>query len=263
MKEIEANKKAWALVAEDHYEFFRRRLKEEHSLLNSIVTRELGDVSGKSLIHLQCNTGADTVSLARLGAEVTGVDLVPANIHYAKKLARESGAPGADFIESDVLTLMDVHHEKYDIVFTSEGALGWLPDLGQWGRTIRHLLNEDGFLYIFDSHPCQLAFSEEKMRDNVLEIKYPYFGREPDRDTHIGGYASESREGENFFWLHTVSDIINSLIAAGLCVEFFNEYDVLFYDLDGMKKVEKGLYGYPHFTGRLPFTFSLKATVRR
>lgn len=262
MKEIEANKKAWALIARDHYEVFRKKLQEEHSLLNSIVTRELGDIEGKTLIHLQCNTGADTVSLARLGARVTGVDLVPENVHYAERIARECGVGDASFIESDILTLVDTHHQQYDIVFTSEGAIGWLPDLKRWGHTVRQLLKEDGFFYIFDSHPTQLAFCEEKMRNNVLEVRYPYFDRQPDLDPQIGGYASEPREGENYYWMYTVSDVIGALTEAGLCIEFFNEYDVLYFDLGGMEKIEKGLYRYPHFEGKLPFTFSLKATVR-
>ena len=263
MHEIESNKKAWALIARDHHEHFRQRLKEEHSLLNRIITGELGDITGLDLIHLQCNTGADTVSLARLGATVTGVDLVGENVHYARELARDNGIDDAVFIEADILELMDIHHDTYDVVFVSEGAIGWLPDLDRWGRTIRHLLKDDGFLYVFDSHPFQLAFCEEKMKDNVLDIRYPYFGKRPDRDTHIGGYASEAKEGENYFWMYTVGDIINSLTRAGLCIEFFNEYDVLYCELDGMEKVEKGLYRFPHFRGGLPFTFSLKATVRR
>lgn len=263
MKEIDANKEAWALIAKDHYQHFREALSREESLLNEVITRELGDVSGKSLIHLQCNTGADTISLARMGATVAGVDLVPENIHYARKLAQDCGVANATFLESDIMELVDRHDRKYDIVFTSEGAIGWLPDLGRWGQTIRHLLKDDGFLYIFDSHPFQLAFCEDKMSENLLEIRYPYFGKQPDKDTHIGGYASRSKEGENYFWMYTVSDIINSLTGAGLCIEFFNEYDLLYCDMGGMEKVEKGLYRYPHFRGRLPFSFSLKATVRR
>ncbi len=262
MKEIEANKKAWALLARDHYQFFRKRLQEEPHLLNDTIVQELGDISGQSLIHLQCNTGADTVSLARLGARVTGVDLVPENIHYARRLAEEEGLSDAVFMQADILELMDQHHTKYDVVFTSEGALGWLPDLKRWGQTVRHLLKEDGFLYVFDSHPFNLAFDEEKMSQNVLQVRYPYFGREPDLDSSIGGYASEPKEGENYFWMYTVGDIINSLASAGLSIEFFHEYDWLYCDMGGMKPVGKGMFRFPHFQGRLPFTFSLKASVR-
>lgn len=152
MKEIEANKKAWGLIAEDHYNAFKKRLETETSHLNNVITEELGDISGKKLIHIQCNTGADTISLARMGATVTGVDLAPENIYYARKLAEDFNVD-ATFIESDIMQFKEVHHEKYDIVFTSEGAIGWLPDLKKWGETVRHLLKEDGFVYVNDGHP--------------------------------------------------------------------------------------------------------------
>ncbi len=262
MKEIEANRKAWDLLAQDHYNTFSERLKRQENLLNEIVIRELGDISGKSLIHLQCNTGADTVCLARMGARVTGVDLAPENVHFAQRLARENGFHEAVFIESDIMQLMQVHDGKYDVVFTSEGALGWLPDLGRWGQTVRHLLKDDGFLYVFDSHPFQLAFAEEQMADGILEVRYPYFGSEPDADPMIGGYASAPKQATNHFWVYTISDLVNSLSDAGLYIEFFNEYDVLYWDLGGMEQVSRGLYRFPHFAGQLPFVFSLGARVR-
>ena len=151
MKEIDANRKAWALLAREHYENFSRTLREGSHRMNKHILRELGDINGKKVLHLQCNTGADSVALARLGAQVTGVDLVPENIHYAKKMAAELGIEGIRFIQSDVLKLANVHDETYDIVFTSEGVLGWLPDLKEWGGVVRGFLKEDGFLYVFDS----------------------------------------------------------------------------------------------------------------
>lgn len=263
MKEIEANKKAWSLLAKDHYATFKSRLATENVLLNRIISEELGDVAAKSLIHLQCNTGADTISLARMGARVTGVDLVPENIFYAQRLAQDFGHTDVVFLASDIMELQECHHEKYDIVFTSEGAIGWLPDLRQWGRTIRHLLKDDGFFYTMDSHPFFLALDEEKIRENILDLKYPYFGQEPDVSDTIGGYASERKNATCFFWMYTVGDLVNALTEAGLVVEFLHEHDVLFYDNGGMEQVEKGLYRYPFLQGRLPLSFSLKATVRR
>lgn len=263
MKEVEANRRAWARLARDHYECFTDALGRHHSLLSETITRELGDVTGKSIIHLQCNTGADTISLARLGARVTGVDLVPENIHYAEKMASEHGVHDAVFIESDIMTLMDSHHDRYDIVFTSDGAIGWLPDLGRWGMTIRHLLRDDGFFYICDGHPFGMVFDEEKMTAGVLEIAYPYFERKPDREDTIGGYAGPAREAENYFWMYTVGDVINALARAGLCIEFFNEFDTLCYDMGGMERVGHNAYRSVHFRARLPLSFSLKATVRR
>lgn len=119
MNEVDSNKLAWNLLAKDHYEHFKERLKNESSILNPIIHEELGDLKGKTLIHLQCNTGADTVSLARNGAIITGVDIAPDNVLYAKKLAQDFGFDQARFIESDIMKLKEIHQEHYDIVFTS------------------------------------------------------------------------------------------------------------------------------------------------
>ncbi len=261
---VAANREAWGLLSKDHYEHFKWRLQTEHSLLNRIITAELGDISGKTVIHLQCNTGADTLSLARLGAaHVTGVDLVPRNVEYAQRLASDLGFTNAEFLVSDIMELESRHHRKYDVVFTSEGALCWLPDLNKWARAIRHLLKDDGFLYVFDSHPFLMALDEAKVGHGVVDVKYPYFAKRPDKSDTIGGYAAEARPGENYCWMYTVSDLINSLTSAGLQVEWFNESDLLFFREDGMRQAEPGLWACPELRGKLPMTFSIKATVRR
>jgi len=263
MKEIESNKNAWKLLSEDHYRTFKEKLLNGTSILNKVIIKELGDIKGKTLMHLQCNTGADTVSLAKLGAIVTGVDLVPDNVYYAKKLAEDLNIKDARFIESDIMELAEVHHEKYDIVFTSEGVIGWLPDLKKWGRTIRSLLKDDGFVYINEIHPFFLMFDEENLTKNELSIKYPYFSKNPDQCEEIGGYAAEPRKAINFSWMFTVSDIINSLTEAGLVIEYFNEFDTLCYKLGDMEKVEEAQFQNPFYKGKMPFQFSLKATVRK
>ncbi len=262
MKEIESNKQAWSLLAEDHYNHFKKRFLDNTLSLNQIIVKELGDITGKKVLHLQCNTGADSILLAKMGAIVTGVDLVPENAYYAEKLAEELQITNVNFIESDIMTLMEKHQEKYDIVFTSEGAVGWLPDLIKWGHTIRHFLKEDGFFYVNDSHPIYLIFDEEKIQNEELTVKYPYFKKDPDEDNYIGGYASDSKEGKNYFWGYTISEIINALANAGLFIEYFNEYDVSTPGMGGSVKDESGLYCIPYFKGKLPITFSLKASVR-
>jgi len=197
-----------------------------------------------------------------MGASAVGVDLVPENISYAKKLAADVGVTNASFIESDIMDFMDKHNEKYDVVFVSEGAVGWLPDMAKWGQTIRHLLKDDGFVYIFEGHPFMLMFDESKLNDGVTEIKYPYFKKDPDVDNSIGGYASEVKEGvETFFWMYKVSDVLNSLISAGLHVEFFHEFQENFYDLGGGKRVDGNLYNFDYNKGLFPMSFSLKASV--
>jgi len=135
------------------------------------------------------------------------------------------------------------------------------------GKTIKHLLREDGYLYIFESHPFFMMFDTERLSENITRIKYPYFSKEPDIDEWIGGYASESKGGvEAYFWMHKISDIINSLTLAGLHIECFNEFRENFFDAGGCKSVGNGLYNYDFnegLEGLFPMSFSLKASVYR
>jgi len=262
MNEIESNKHAWGQISHDHYLSFKKSLLEGRHQLNKYIRQDLGDLSGKRIIHLQCNTGADTILLARMGAHATGVDLVPDNISYARKLAEDFNIRNVDFIESDIMDFMEHHNEKYDVVFVSEGAVVWLPDLEKWGRTIRHLLKEDGFFYVFDSHPFALMFDEEKLPENILEIKYPYFSKEPDIGDEIGGYACESKGGVKVYaWMYTIADLINSLSSAGLHIEYFHEFRELFFNYGGMKDNGNGLWKHDYYDNKIPMSFSLKATV--
>ena len=142
------------------------------------------------------------------------------------------------------------------------GALGWLPDLNKWGETIRHLLKDDGFFYLFDSHPFFLMLNCDKLPENILEIQYPYFSKAPDIDDSIGGYASEVKKGvQAYFWMYKVSDLINALSTAGLHIAYFNEFEQNFFNAGGMDDVGGGLYHFSYNTGKFPMSFSLKATV--
>lgn len=259
---IRTNRDSWATIAQAHYETFKSFLSANESTLNQTQLQELGDIEGKKLIHLQCNTGADTISLARMGAKVTGVDLVPENIHYAGKMASDCGIDDARFIESNVLEIMDKHDEKYDIVYTTEGVLCWLPDLFSWARNIGHLLADDGFLYVMDGHPFFMIWDEDELPN--LVVKYPYFRKSADRDEWIGGYASEPKKAVSYSWMYTIGEIINSLSQAGLHIEWFHEFDWLYYQLSAEKqrRDEGGKWVYPEHEKRLPYTFSLKATIR-
>jgi hypothetical protein len=163
------------------------------------------------------------------------------------------------------MTLSEKHKNKYDIVFTTEGVLTWLPDLDVWGKTIRGLLGDGGFLYVFDSHPFFFCFDEQKLDDGIYEIKYPYFGKSPDVSDSLGGYSSEQGKSiKAYCWMHTVSDIINSLASNGMHVEFFHEFTENFFDSgNGIMKpdVQTGLYSYEFNKDKFPMTFSLKASV--
>ena len=126
--------------------------KKGKSSLNFIELDGLGDVSGKTLLHLQCHFGMDSLSWSRLGAKVTGIDLSNTAIEKARELNTELGLD-AEFICSNVYDLKEMLDKKYDIVFTSYGTIGWLPDLGKWGDIISHFLNPGGIFYIADVHP--------------------------------------------------------------------------------------------------------------
>lgn len=255
MKEIDANKKAWALLANDHYNTFLKKLANGTYNLHTTILDELGDIRGKKVLHLQCNTGADSICLAKLGAKVTGVDLVPENIEVAKKLAQKLGITDVDFFECDIMDLQEKHHEQYDIVFTSEGALLWIPNKKKWADTIAHLLKKDGFFYICDAHPFFLMFNEKTFGEGKLDIRYPYFNTSSDQDEYIGGYASTTYEAENYSWMYTVGDIINNLVSAKLRIEFFNEHTWYMCGIGDAADVSE----IQNLYGKIPMMFSLKA----
>jgi 2-polyprenyl-3-methyl-5-hydroxy-6-metoxy-1,4-benzoquinol methylase len=257
---IDSNRRSWATLAREHYDTYKARLSSHTSTLSPTQIQELGDIEGKTLIHLQCNTGADTISLARLGARVTGVDLVPENIHYARKLAADFGIDDARFIESNVLEIMETHHERYDVVFTTEGVLCWLPDLYLWARNVRHLLADDGFLYLMDGHPFFMVWDEDVLPD--LVVKYPYFQKTPDADDWIGGYAAEPKQAVNYSWMYTMGEIVTVLSEADLHIKWLHEFDWLYYR-ESIEQIndEAGHWVFPQHQGQLPFTFSLKATL--
>ncbi len=211
------------------------------------------------MLHLQCNTGADSILLAQKGAIVTAVDLVPDNIHYARKLAKELDIDEIEFIVSDVLELMNIHKEKYDIIITFDGVIGWLPDLNKWGKIISNYLKDDGYFYLHDAHPFIMVFDEGGLPKGNLTVKYPYFDKDADLDTHIGGYASEAKQADNYYWGHSISTIINGLISGNLYITYFNEYDRCVKGMGGSILDKDGLAFYPDFEQKLPLVLSIKA----
>ncbi len=264
MKETETNKIAWGKLSKDHYNHYKKVLLSGKFQLDPTILAEIGDISGKTVLHLQCNTGADSIMLARMGATVTGVDFVPDNIFYARKLAEDCGINNIQFIESDIMKLMDFHHDKYDIVFTSNGVLIWLPDKNKWAETIRHTLKDDGFFYIHDAHPFYYIFDEVEYPKGNLIAKYPYFSNAPDMCDTIGGYACESKTVKTYEWMYKISDIINSLSAAGLFIEYMHEYDRCSPGMvAGSNETDQnGLAYVKEFENIMPVVFSLKAVIR-
>jgi SAM-dependent methyltransferase len=260
--EIQANKEAWNSLAQDHYQEYKQRLSDPHDRINPFVARELGelgDLRGKSVLHLQCNTGADSIRLARMGARVTGVDFAPDNIRLATKLAEELEISQVEFIQADVLELAQVHQGQYDLIVTFDGVVGWLPDLVRWGKTIGQFIKPDGVFYLHDAHPIFMIFDEEEMDHGRLVPKYPYFDTAPEVDDTIGGYASEPKHKTHYFWGHTLTTIIQGLLAGGMVVTYFQEYDRCVPGMGGRVKDDQGLNYYPEFEGKIPVSLSLMA----
>lgn len=185
------------------------------SSLTEIETHELPDVNGKTLLHLQCHFGLDTLSLARKGAIVTGVDLSDSAIEKANELASAINVD-ARFICQDVYQFGELVKPEFDIVFTSFGVICWLPDLTLWAQTIANSLKPGGLFYMAEFHPF----------NDVVE-GYGYFNRaQPDIEQE--GTYTENCDGTEHTvvtWAHPISDVINALLAAGLQLKHFNEFD--------------------------------------
>jgi SAM-dependent methyltransferase len=229
--------------------------------LMPLELEELGDVSGKTLLHLQCHFGLDTMSWARLGAKATGVDFSDKAIELAKSLSRELNID-AQFLCCNIYDLPKVLKEKFDIVFTSYGVLCWLPDLSEWAKVIARFLKPGGVFYIAESHPVANVFENER-DTKKLKASYSYFhSPQPVRWQPEGTYVDKKAKVVNptYEWVHPLSDIINSLISAGLRIEFLHEFPYLcwnFYSF--MKKDKDGWWRFKDGKETIPLMFSLKA----
>jgi SAM-dependent methyltransferase len=261
MKETEINRIAWGKLSQDHFERFDRELKSGTKKLNPLVEDQLKDIRNLKVLHLQCNTGADSILLAKLGAIVTAVDFVEDNIRFAQELARRNDVD-IRFICHDVQRLDEVLSDTFDLIITFDGVLGWLFDLPKWARNVHKFLKPSGRFFVHDGHPYYLVFDEQKIKDGVLDVKYPYFNEALEVDTMIGGYASDSKEAVNYFRSHKVSDIINALADAQLFITKFVEFDRCDEGMGGDTLDERGLMYLKHFEGKLPVGYSLWATRR-
>lgn len=165
----QANREAWNAVAKTHYENYHiEKLLAGEPMLSELIKSEVGDVHGKSLIHLLCHIGTDTLSWRLLGAQVTGVDISPEAIQYAQKLASQTGLD-ATFIITDVMELMGQLEPAYDIVFASTGVLCWIPDIDRFAVTVRQLLKPGGFFYLHDGHPFRDILEETEQGETVVK----------------------------------------------------------------------------------------------
>lgn len=236
--------------------------KEGRKQLDPIARAEVGDVAGKSLLHLQCHFGMDTLMLARLGARVTGVDFSDEAIALARRLSDEIGVP-ATFIESNLYDLPHALEGSFDIIYTSWGVLMWLPDLTRWAQIIARYLAPGGFFYIAEGHPIiQVFYEEDEAKD--LRIQYSHFHEE--QPLYFGpghDYADQAQPVNNpgYDWRHSAGDILNALIGAGLKLAYFHEHQVVPWKaFPFLVTDEQGYWRLPPEYPPFPLSFSLKVT---
>lgn len=199
-------------------------LKGEKTLY-AVEMDEVGDVSGKTLLHLQCHFGMDTLNWARLGATVTGLDFSPEAIARARRLAEEIGIEDARFIETNIYDAPSVLQEQFDVVYTGIGALNWLPDIRDWARVASGYVKPGGFLYLYEGHPMLWSLDEDRA-ELPFQVKYPYFEGDPiewDWDqTYTDGPKLKNTRG--YEWNHGLGEIVTALLDAGLRLDFLHEH---------------------------------------
>ncbi len=257
---FETNKNTWNEKVKVHAKSEMYHLddfKKGKSSLMPYELKALGDVNGKSLLHLQCHFGQDTLSWSRLGAKCTGVDLSDEGIKLAKQLNEELKLD-ANFICCNVLDTSDFIKDTFDVVFTSYGVIGWLPNLRPWGNMIAERLNKGGTFYMVEFHPIVWMF--DYLEDKPV-MKYGYMQEDVIYEEYEGTYANNNSKmiSKEYGWNHGLGEVITALTEAGLHIDYLNEHDESPYDvLADLIKNECGMYVTKD---RLyPLIFELKAT---
>lgn len=241
---FETNKATWNDKVKVHAKSDMYNLEAFKSGKSSLMPYELdalGDVSGKSLLHLQCHFGQDTLSWSRLGAKCIGVDLSDEGIKLAKKLNDELKLD-SEFVCCNVLETSEFVKDKFDIVFTSYGVIGWLPDLKPWGKMIAEKLKKGGTFFIAEFHPIVWMF--DYLNEKPV-MTYGYMQDEVIYEEYEGTYANENSKmvSKEYGWNHGLSEVVNALTEAGLHIDYLNEFDESPYDvLPNLVKTDSGMY---------------------
>ncbi len=259
-KYFETNKKTWDQKVSVHADsdfYDMEDFKKGNTTLKKFELEALGNVSEKSLLHLQCHFGQDTLSWSRMGAKCTGVDISEKAIELAKQLNEEL-ALDAQFVCCNVLDTSSYVKDKFEIVFTSYGVIGWLPDLKPWAQMIAERLQPGGTFYMVEFHPIVWMFD---YLEKTPMIKYGYDQDEVVYEEYKGTYADQEANmiSKEYGWNHGLGSVISSLTSAGLTIEYLEEYDQSPYEIfPDLIEVEKGLY---ETKDKLyPLLYAIKAT---
>lgn len=256
---LEINKNTWnnkvaVHVDSDFYD--NESFINGKSTLNAIELELLGDVKEKSILHLQCHFGQDTLSLARMGAKTTGVDLSDKAIEKAGELNQKLGLD-SKFICCDVYETRKNTNEKFDIVFSSYGTIGWLPDLDKWAKVVSDSLKTGGVFVFAEFHPVVWMFDND-----FNEVFYSYFNVEEIVEEETGTYANRDAnlEAKTITWNHPLTEVVNALVKAGLEIEVFNEYDYSPYNcFNHTEEFEPNKFRIKKLGNKIPMVYALRA----
>jgi len=257
---LEINKQLWNERTGIHYTSAFYNVAEflhTKNSLNPIELELIGDIKGRSVLHLQCHFGMDTLRLAHLGAHVTGIDLSDEAISKANVL-KEQTQLGAEFICCNVYDVPQHINQTFDLVFTSYGTIGWLPDLERWASVVNKMLKPGGSFLLVEFHPVLWMFDAD-----IKNIAYAYFNNGRIIEEEKGTYANRDATMENIksiTWNHGLSEVMSALMHAGLKIELFREYDYSPYNIfsNGVETA-KGKFHVEGLEGKLPLVYALKA----
>lgn len=238
-------------------------VREGGITLDETVLSEVGDVAGRSLLHLQCHFGLDTLSWERMGAKATGVDFSGKAISEAQCLAQELGLP-ARFVCADVYDLPGVLDQRYDIVFTSDGVWPWLPDLERWAEVVAGCLKPGGVFYMRDVHPIRRVLKPPRPDANGTPVEIGYVARPvPVRFEEPGSYAVPDHDSVHtaYYWQRGLGEIVTALCAAGLRLEFLHEFTKMERDVYAISRTDSGrIEAHLRHNVTVPRQFSVRAT---
>jgi len=260
MDNFEHNRESWNELTTLHADssfYDVEGFKKGKTSLNHIEIEELGNIECKKLLHLQCHFGIDTLSLAREGAHVTGVDISDTSIQKATELSTELDIP-ASFIRSNVYDLESVLNESFDIVYTSYGAINWLNDLDKWAKIICRYLKPNGIFYMVEFHPFIYTLNDKS------EIADSYFKTDALETVVEKSYTDKSEVSnkglKHIEWHHSLSEVLNSLIKNGLHIEFLNEFPYQVYNcFPNLTEQGKGKWVSMKHGDKIPHMYSIRA----
>ncbi|MFZ4263725.1 class I SAM-dependent methyltransferase [Sphingobacterium sp. HJSM2_6] len=259
---LSINKELWNLKTPNHIKsdfYGQEAFLGGKSSLNAVELNLLGDVQGKDILHLQCHFGQDSLSLARMGAQVTGIDLADEAINYANTVAKELQL-NAQFVCDDVYNTFNILQKQFDIVFASYGTIGWLPDLMPWAKMISQSLKPNGKLVFVEFHPVIWMFDND-----FKQFQYSYFNVESIVDNEEGTYADREAniKATAISWNHPLTDVLQSLLANGLQIDTFHEYDFSPYNcFSNCLEIAPGKFQIEGLEGKIPMVYAITATKK-